>query len=174
MGLFFYLLATLTLLGALGAILFKNLVHCALSLILFFIGIAGFYILLQAEFIAAVQILLYVGAVATLVLFAIMLTQNVIGETMFKGLGQNRWWALGISLAVITILVRAIQHQTFPSTVPEGRVTTDEIGRALVTTYVLPFEVISILLTGAMIGAIVIAMEPKENEQRATSDKRRT
>ncbi|MBI4436749.1 MAG: NADH-quinone oxidoreductase subunit J [Candidatus Omnitrophica bacterium] len=174
MELFFYLLATLTLLGALGAVLLKNLVHCALSLILFFAGIAGFYILLQAEFIAAVQILIYVGAVATLVLFAIMLTQNVIGETTLKGLGQNRWWALGISLVVITVLVRAIQHQTLPSFLPEGRVTTNEIGHTLVTTYVLPFEVISILLTGAMIGAIVVAMETKKNKQQATGDRRRT
>ena len=163
--LFFYLLATLTVLGALGATLMKNLIHCALCLILFFLGIATFYILLGAEFIAAVQILIYVGAVATLVLFAIMLTQNVVGETTLKGLGQNRWWALGLTAAVIGTLGSAIHHQRFSAASYAGRLTTQEIGQALVVVYALPFEVVSLLLTGAMIGAIVIAMEDRKKKQ---------
>ena len=166
MGFFFYLLSILTIFGALGAVLLKNLIHCALSLILFFLGIAGFYLLLQAEFIAAVQILIYVGAVATLIIFAVMLTQNITGETTLKGLGGNRWSALAVALAVIGVLGKAIQNQHFPVSTPLERVTTQEIGRALVTTYVLPFEVISILLTGALIGAIVIAMQPQKEEER--------
>lgn len=167
MILFFYLLSVLTLLGALGAILLKNLIHCAISLVLFFMGIAGFYILLQAEFIAAVQILIYVGAVATLVLFAVMLTQNVIGETTLKGLGKNRGGALGLVAVVMGALVSAIRHQQFPTPSLSGeRLSTQEIGTALVTTYVLPFEVISILLTAALIGALVIAMEPKKKEEK--------
>ncbi len=159
MGVFFSILAVFSILGALGAILFKNLVHCALSLILFFLGIAGFYILLQAEFIAAVQILIYVGAVATLVLFAIMLTQNVLGETTLKELGPTKGWALWVSLAVIGVLVGAIQSQPLLTSPSAQRITTLQIGRALVTSYSLPFEAVSILLTAAMIGAIVIAME---------------
>ena len=162
MILFFVLISIIAIVGAAGTVLMKNLIHSALFLILFFIGIAGFYILLQAEFIAAVQILLYVGAVATLVLFAIMLTRNVIGETIFKGLGHNRGSALLLSVALIAILWNAIRHQYFPFPLDAPRVTTQEIGKALVTTYVLPFEVISIFLTGAMIGAIVIAMEQKK------------
>lgn len=161
---FFYILSVMTIFGALGAVLSKNLVRCALSLILFFMGIAGFYLLLQAEFIAAVQILIYVGAVATLVLFAIMLTRNVIGESVVKGLGYHRWPALGLVLFIFGILVSAIRTQRFPSVSLADRVSTLEIGRALVTLYVLPFEVISILLTGAMIGAIVIAMEEKKKK----------
>ncbi len=159
MGLFFVVLSLMTLLGALGAMLLKNLVHCAIGLVLFFIGIAGFYLLLQAEFIAAVQILIYVGAVATLILFAVMLTENVIGETTLKGLGRNRWAALILSLVVGGVLIKAIGHQTFSAAQVAERVSTREIGRSLLTTYVLPFEVISILLVAAMIGAIVIAME---------------
>lgn len=173
MTLFFYLLAILSIVGALGTVLMKNLIHCALFLILFFMGIAGFYILLQAEFIAAVQILIYVGAVATLVLFAIMLTRNVIGETTLKGLGQNRWLALGLVALVIGTLWNAIRHQNFPQSTYAPRLTTEALGEALVTHYVLPFEVASLLLTGAMIGAIVIAMEQKNRDKRqATSDKR--
>jgi NADH-quinone oxidoreductase subunit J len=163
MALFFFaLLAALTVIGALGAILFKNLIHCALFLILFFIGIAGFYILLHAEFIAAVQILLYVGAVATLVLFAIMLTRNVIGETIFKGLGQNRWLALLAGIGIAAVLWNAIRHQKFAAATFAPRLSTEAIGRGLVTQYVLPFEVASLLLTAALIGAIVIAMEEKK------------
>ena len=164
-SLFFFTLAAFTLVGAAGTVLMKNLIHAALFLILFFIGIAGFYILLQAEFIAAVQILLYVGAVATLVLFAIMLTRNVIGETIVKGLGQNRWSALLLVIALVAILWNAIRHQNFPPTAEAPRLTTQEIGKALVTAYVLPLEVVSVLLTGAMIGAIVIAMEQKKEKK---------
>lgn len=162
MTIFFYVLSILTVVGALGAVLSKNLIHCALFLILFFMGIAGFYVLLQAEFIAAVQILIYVGAVATLVLFAIMLTRNVLGETTLKGLGQNRWLALGLIVLVIGLVWNAIRRQDFPQSVYAPRLTTQAIGEALVTHYVLPFEVVSLLLTGAMIGAIVIAMERKK------------
>lgn len=165
----------MTVVGALGTVFMKNLIHCALFLILFFMGIAGFYILLQAEFIAAVQILLYVGAVATLVLFAVMLTRHLIGETIVEGLGQNRWLALGVVALTIGTLWNAIRHQTFPPSTYAPRLMTQEIGEALVTKYVLPFEVISVLLTGAMIGAIVIAMEPRKkspHERRTMNDER--
>jgi NADH-quinone oxidoreductase subunit J len=164
MTLFFYFLAILSIVGALGTVLMKNLIHCALFLILFFMGIAGFYILLQAEFIAAVQILIYVGAVATLVLFAIMLTRNVIGETTLKDLGQNRWFALGLILLVVAVTWNAIRHQNFSQSTYAPRLTTEAIGEAPVTHDVLPFEVASLLLTGAMIGAIVIAMEERKNK----------
>lgn len=155
----FYLLAILVVAGALGAVFFKNLVHCVLSLILFFFGVACFYIVLQAEFIAVVQILIYIGAVATLALFAIMLTRHITGMELKQELGQNRWLALGVAGLVLWTLTHAIQNQAFPIASPNSRIPTESLGRELVTTYVLPFEIVSVLLTAAMIGAIVIAME---------------
>ena len=155
----FYPLAILVVAGALGAVFFKNLVHCVLSLILFFFGVACFYIVLQAEFIAVVQILIYIGAVATLALFAIMVTRHITGMELKQELGQNRWLALGVVGLVLWTLTRAIRNQAFPLASPAARISTESLGRELVTTFVLPFEIVSVLLTAAMIGAIVIAME---------------
>lgn len=155
----FFPLAIIAILGALGSVLFKNLIHCVLSLILFFLGVACFYIVLQAEFIAVVQILIYVGAVATLALFAIMLTRHITGMELKQELGQNRWLALLAAGGILWTLIGAIRKQAFPAASVANRIPTESLGRELVTTYVLPFEVVSILLTAAMIGAIVIAME---------------
>jgi len=163
MAFFFYLFASLTILGALGAMLLKNLIRCAMSLILFFLGIAGFFFLLQAEFIAAVQILIYVGAVATLVLFAVMLTRDLIGHAHV--FGRNRFWAGGVSILVALLITHAIHHQYFQGPPSPERYTTEDIGNALLTSHVLPFEVVSLLLVGAMIGAIVIALEKKKERK---------
>ena len=155
----FLILATITVLGALGSVLLKNLVHCVFSLILFFFGIACFYIVLHAEFIAVVQILIYIGAVATLALFAIMLTRHVTGMELKQELGRNRWIALWVGVLVLVTLTSAVRKQNFPISSIKASIPTETLGTELVTTYVLPFEVVSLLLTAAMIGAIVIAME---------------
>lgn len=165
----FLLLAAITAAGALGSILLRNLVHCILSLILFFFGVACLYILLQAEFIAVVQVLIYVGAVATLALFAIMLTRQVTGMELKQQLGQNRWIALGVGVAVLSVLIGAVTKQTFPAVAAQGRVSAEDLGRTLVTAYAVPFEIASVLLTAAMIGAIVVAME----QQHKTADRQR-
>ena len=158
-------LAIIAILGALGSVLFKNLVHCVLSLILFFLGIASFYIVLRAEFIAVVQILIYVGAVATLALFAIMLTRHITGMDLKQELGQNRWLALLVAGVVLWTLTSAIRKQTFSLACTPSRISTESLGRELVTTYTLPFEIVSVLLTAAMIGAIVIAMEEAKKKR---------
>jgi NADH-quinone oxidoreductase subunit J len=161
----FLILATVVVLGALGSVLSKNLVHCVFSLILFFFGIACFYIVLHAEFIAVVQILIYIGAVATLALFAIMLTRHVTGMELNQELGKNRWGALGVGGLILLILLSAIRKQAFPLSPVSASIPTETLGRELVTTYVLPFEVVSLLLTAAMIGAIVIAMEEAKKKR---------
>ena len=155
----FLILATIAVLGALGSVLLKNLVHCVFSLILFFFGIACFYIILHAEFIAVVQILIYIGAVATLALFAIMLTRHVTGMELKQELGRNRWIALWVGVLVLVTLTSAVRKQNLPVSSIKASIPTETLGRELVTTDVLPFEVVSLLLTAAMIGAIVIAME---------------
>src|ERR1041384_704972 len=89
----FWILSIITAVGALLAVTLRNLVHCVLSLILFFFGIAAHYFLLRADFLGAVQILIYVGAVAVLILFAIMLTRNVTGTEGPREILGGKWWA---------------------------------------------------------------------------------
>ena len=96
----FWILSAITVLGALFAITLRNLIHCVLSLILFFLGIAGHYFLLRADFLGAVQILIYIGAVAVLMLFAIMLTRHVTGDEGPREVLGGKWWA-GMGTAII-------------------------------------------------------------------------
>ena len=96
----FIILSLFTVIGAFMAVSLRNLVHCVLSLILFFLGIAGHYFLLRAEFLGIVQILIYIGAVAILILFAVMLTRNVTGtETPESSLG-GKWW-IGVTTGIV-------------------------------------------------------------------------
>ena len=96
----FWILSAITVIGAILAITMRNLVHCVLSLILFFLGIAGHYLLLRADFLFAVQVLIYIGAVAVLILFAIMLTRHVTGTEGPREVLGGKWWA-GMGTAVI-------------------------------------------------------------------------
>lgn len=164
----FLVVATLTLAGALAAVTLRNLTHAVLSLILFFFGVAGLFFLLRADFIGVVQILIYVGAIAVLIVFAIVLTRQRIGLEDFKQIG-GAWWMGAFTAALVGgILIEIIRHSPevaiFKVRSPVGSV--QEIGQALMTDYVLPFEIISILLTAALIGAVVIAMEEIQNPRK--------
>jgi len=157
----FWILSAITIVGAVLAISLRNLVHCVLSLILFFLGIAGHYFLLRAEFLGAAQILVYIGAVAILILFAIMLTRNVTGIDGPSELG-GKWWAgVGIATIIGGSLWTVIREDTLGILLgnPHAESTVKEIGVALVTDWVLPFEIMGLLLTVALIGAVVIALE---------------
>lgn len=160
----FYALAVLLLGSALMVVTLRNIVHCAFFLMMAFLGVAGIFVLLYAEFIAGVQVLIYVGAITVLILFAIMLTQKILGVRLKQ---NNTLSPLGVVAGVsFFALVGAI---TFGSTESlfalhgeppvAPRVTT--IAETLLGngSYVLPFEVASLLLLVAMVGAIVIARE---------------
>jgi NADH-quinone oxidoreductase subunit J len=159
----FWIISAVTVAGAVLAVTLRNLVHCVLSLVLFFIGIAAHYFLLRADFLGTVQILIYVGAVAVLILFAVMLTKNVTGtETPWEVLGV-KWW-LGACVAAVTaaLLCGAVRADALASLKPgaemaEGPVAV--IGKSLVTDWLVPFEVMGVLLTAVLIGAVVIALE---------------
>jgi NADH-quinone oxidoreductase subunit J len=133
-----------------------------LSLILFFLGIAGHYLLLRADFLGAVQILIYIGAVAVLILFAIMLTRHVTGtEGPIEVLG-GKWWAgMGTAVIIAGLLWAVIRKDQLAAMLPAGvaNASVAEIGRALVAEWVVPFEAMAVLLTAALIGAVVIALE---------------
>lgn len=160
----FFIIAAVTALGALGAAFFRNVMHCALSLILFFFGIAAEFFLLRADFVGAVQILVYVGAVGVLVLFAVMLTRHLDETKPFELFAGGRTgWFVGFLTAVFVagVLIWAILNNTGLSKAIDKPPTVQaaQLGKEMMMNYVIPFEVVGILLTAAMIGAIVIALE---------------
>ena len=181
----FFILSALVLVSGLMVVVVKNIVHAALWLIASFAGVAALYFLMEAPFIGVVQVLVYAGAVAILMLFAIMLTRQVVGE----GTRQlfERWWVAAITSAGIflLVLIPTILNPGVPaaSGSPGGWPRVDraaagataqtpaiagtlEIGRSFMREYLLPFEVASILLLVALIGAVVIAYEERSRRRR--------
>ena len=160
----FYLIAALTVAGGLAAVLLKNTVHCALALTVAFAGLALLFLDLDAQFAGFAQILVYIGAVAILVVFAILLTQG-IGDAQGRSF-QPAWLAgLVIAAGVFAVLgwavissIRVVPHG--PAGTPA--VTVLHIGNALMGRYVLPLEIVALLLTAALIGAVIVAMHEKE------------
>ncbi|HHB89836.1 MAG TPA: hypothetical protein ENK60_00855 [Anaerolineae bacterium] len=155
----FILVAAITLLMALGAVVAKNLFHAALFLVGVFFGIAVLFILLDAEFLGVAQIVIYIGAIATLIVFAIMLSKNVMGK---EAGAYNRNWYAAMAGAVFLFLLLAwlllkAPFQMVSADVPADAIT--QIGQGLVGTYVVPFEVASVLLLVALVGAIMLARE---------------
>jgi NADH-quinone oxidoreductase subunit J len=163
----FLLTAALTLGSAIAVVTVRNLVHAALALIVSFFGVAIVFVLLQAGFLAAVQVVLYIGAIAILIIFAIMLTRRVMQDT---GPQINRqWWlaailsvALFAALMMVLRQVPALQGATAPVGV-DTEAGLRQLGAALVdpNQYMLPFEVASVLLLVALVGSIVIAGDRK-------------
>lgn len=162
----FAIFSLLTLVGAIWTVWSRNLVHSALWLIVSLFGVGGLFILLSAPFLAAIQVMVYIGAIGILFVFAVMLTRSM---TQIDDLFNRQWWVGAITGGLIFLAMLA--GVILPVWGPGGTLssqpvvvdvaTTREIGLALVSGngYVLPFEVASILLTAAMVGAIVIARE---------------
>src|ERR1700685_3043280 len=156
----FAIIAALTLVSAVAAMSLRNLVHCALCLALTFAGLAAFYLQLGAAFVGWAQVLVYIGAVAILIVFAILLTRSSEGAPQPV---VSRSWGVGIAIAVLVfgMLARAIMTSSLADKMPPAKPdpTVREIGDQLMTRYVLPLEVIGLLLTAAAIGAVIIAMK---------------
>lgn len=162
----FFVFSIFILGGGLGVVTTRNLIHGALYLILSLFGVAGYFVLLAAPFLAVVQVVVYIGAIAILIVFAVMLTRSMtsLAETL-----NRQWWLsaivgllLFVFLAVGVILpVWGPGSAFMEQPVSEVVGTTADLGVALVdgNQFVLPFEVASILLTAAMIGAIVVARD---------------
>lgn len=156
----FFALAGLTLVSALAVVTLRNLLRSALALVVTFIGVAGFYLLLQAEFIAFVQVLLYIGAVMVLMLFAIMLTRRLMQQQLYQFTGK--WWIAAPLSLLLFALIAPVVWTTWgarPTASPEALPPepTAALGEVLMTRFALPFEIASVLLLVALIGAIVIA-----------------
>lgn len=155
----FLAIAGFTLLCGLGVVVSRNLFHSAIWLIGAFAGVAGLYWLLEAEYLAIAQILIYIGAIATLIVFAIMLSRGM----MIGRVKMNNFQA-GISavVALLLFVLLSVVLLQAPWPVDPQAITADPIpliGEAFVTTYVIPFQVIAVLLSVALVGAIMIARE---------------
>lgn len=163
----FWLLAAITVGGALAAVTLRNLVHCALALTVAFGGLALLFLDLDAQFAGFAQILVYIGAVAILVVFAILLTRS--SETPKDGGVFSRTWFTGLVIAagVFAVLGGALLRSQagLPHDAPAPAVTVQQIGTALMGRYVLPLEIIALLLTAALIGAVIVARHEKEGTE---------
>jgi NADH-quinone oxidoreductase subunit J len=163
----FLIVALVTLVAGISVVTSRNLIHSALWLILALFGVAIFFVLLDAGFFAVIQVIIYIGAIAILFIFAAMLTRRVMQES---GPQTTRNWWLGALIALFLlagIVLVLANWQGFSTAAPElanpsGRLS--QLGLALVSPdqYVLPFELASVLLVAGMIGAIFVAGEKKQ------------
>jgi NAD(P)H-quinone oxidoreductase subunit 6 len=159
----FYALAALTVGSAAFTAFSRNIVHSTFALLGAFMGVVGIYVLLAADFVAMVQLLVYVGGILVVTIFAVMLTQGIADVTV-----SNR--EVGVIPALVTsvigvavMLYAVIRTPWHQAAVPAASPTTYAIGNAFLGDYVLPFEVASLVLLAALIGAIVISRhEAKE------------
>ena len=144
--------------AAIRVVTTKNIVHAALYLVVVLAGVAALYILLAAEFTAAVQVLVYIGAIVVLFLFGIMLTRAPIGVTPNLD-NDQRGLALVVALFLLGVLAAVLDDAYGSTKLPEDAAVqrSGDVGTSIFQDYVIPFEVVSILLLAALIGAVVIA-----------------
>jgi NADH-quinone oxidoreductase subunit J len=154
----FIAIAVFTLAGALAAACLRKLIHAALCLVVAFLGLAAFYFFLGAEFVGLVQVFVYVGAVAVLIVFTILLTRREDEDAA----GFN-WGGVIVAVAVFSGLAWAIMKTPSLSVAAPGiePLTVKRIGEMLMTHYVWPLQCVGLLLTAALIGALVLVMEEK-------------
>jgi NADH-quinone oxidoreductase subunit J len=161
----FGILAAASVIAALRVVTTKNVVHAALYLVVVLSSIAANFILLAAEFVAAVQILVYVGAIVVLFLFGVMLTRAKVGRESDLD-GDQRWVGAVVALFLLGVLSYALIEKFGDDKLPKLQESAETInatrgtravGDAIFSTYLVPFEVVSVLLLAALIGAIVLA-----------------
>ncbi len=156
----FIVLATVTLLAAIMALQAKELIYGAISLAISFIGIAGFFVFLDAPYLAMLQIAVYVGAVVVLILFTIMLVRREeageTGERQEGGEGSIGLWIAGL-LAVSIAGVAALAGPNLPTTPPPANLPVSELGPVLASSYPVPLVILALLMSAALLGALVLA-----------------
>jgi NADH-quinone oxidoreductase subunit J len=158
----FYLLSLVAILAALGVVTVPNIVHAALFLILALAAVAGFYVLLATEFLALVQILVYAGAVAILILFGLMLTRG--GQDM-PSVGPGGQWPIALVAAgvLLVALFTAVLDTTWPRDAGEVTIVSmNALATALFNDWLLPFLLIALVLDVALSGAIILSQQEED------------
>lgn len=158
----FWGLAALTVGSAGGVMWSRNLLHAVLFLILAFIGVAGYFVLLSADFLAMAQVIIYVGAVAVLMLFAIFLTPRASRDNAGTAMTAP---ALLLGVAVAAVLLFVIYDTDWRLVAADPALGARDLGDALLSTWVLPFEIASVLLTAALVGAVMLARTEQEEAE---------
>jgi len=171
----FILSATLTLAGAFGVLATKNIMHSCIFLLASLIGIAGLYATMGADFVAVTQIMVYVGGIVILMLFAVMLTggkdfvskaQNLLG--LAPSMGNKFTYSMGLFVGLVFVLTNAKLLWSVAFSMSSNEVTeaypstVNELGHLLIKDHVLAFELSSVLLLGALVGAAIIARPRKQ------------
>lgn len=167
---FFYVMAAMILISAYFVVTASNLFRCAIGLLSVLLGVAGLYLLMQAEFVSAVQVMVYIGGIVVLIVFVILLVADASQKTFHRSAA----WRKGVAGICVAVLFCLISYTIFthqferPKALPNKSASVEEIGRALLSPksngFVLPFEVISLVLIAALIGAITIARATQTDE----------
>jgi len=158
----FYVFALITVVSACIVVFSKNMIYAAFSLLFTFFGVAGLYVLLQADFLAVTQVLIYVGGILVLMLFGLMLTNRAINVDIKAGVVQG-WFGralIGVLVAMVAGSLAGVFYSTWKGVrAPASAIqtTTQALGEMLMTAYLLPFEVASVILLVALMGAALIA-----------------
>jgi NADH-quinone oxidoreductase subunit J len=161
----FYVFALITVVSAFIVVFSRNIVYSAFSLLFTFFGVAGLYVLLNADFLAVTQLLIYVGGILILLLFGVMLTSKVIDVRMKTGALQTIP-AVTLVAGLAGVLCGVFYVADWKrASLPELKSTAPKLGEMLMTTYLLPFEVASIVLLVALVGAAMIARREKSGQK---------
>jgi NADH:ubiquinone oxidoreductase subunit 6 (subunit J) len=167
----FIALSAMTIISAIFVVTLPNILRAALFLAFAFLGVAGLYVLANAELLAAMQVLIYVGAITVLIMFALVLTQQLMGAKL-RQVSRGLWLGVPVAVMSFAFLVKAfvipiqtahertIAFNLAPAASNED--TLRQIAKLLLQPYVIPFELASFILLAALIGAIVIAKEDKD------------
>ena len=151
----FYVVAAGTLAGAWAAVSARNLFRAALGLAVALFGVALLYLFLEAEFLAVVQILVYVGAILTLLVFGVMLTARIADPAVPRW-NRQAGVTLALTAAMGLGLAHLLAHAAWPVSAAEP-VKLPVLGKTLLSGYLLPFELLSVLLLGALVGSVFVA-----------------
>jgi NADH-quinone oxidoreductase subunit J len=154
---YFWLFTAAVIGGGLGSVTMRNVFHAALMLILSLFGVAGYFILVNAEFLAMVQVIIYIGGIMVLFLFGIMVSQNIIGSELKQTSPEAPWAAIGAGVLFLFMMFVTL-FMSFPPSQPALPLSNNVqgMGWSLMATYTLPFEAASVMLLMAMMGAIIL------------------
>lgn len=150
--------------GGLAVVTLRNIIHSAIAMMVCFGSLAGMYLLLGAAIVAAAQVLIYLGAISVLILFAIMLTQA--GDANVPApFHRQVWLAVAVTLVTAVMLCWVVLATDWGAAAEAATLVIDQVASLIFTDYALPFEILSLLLLAAIIGAIYLARRPEEDER---------